>query len=300
MPRRLLLPDPCGPGLSFHTGTSRVFTSQGPAGFRPPAPLAFRALRSLLAFRPSARPVQRCARHPEVMPARESFAPTRSARTPLVTTPSRHRLENRCHFTGPRPGRSHADCHVDDAAARAFALASTHEKALARGPPYVLLAQAARRLVSTLPPFDGFGWDEPTSRDGTLERSTRADRPAPFGTVGRLGCSRSPAVQAEGRFTRCPAKGSEISRTRGAFHREPPATTSRAFARHRPAGGALSTGCHQPVDSARRPFHPHSTPGVDEPAAAKARSLLAGTDRSPVQARRGMGRTPSATPIHAW
>lgn len=50
----------------------------------------------------------RCLRCPRAMRAHESFAPTRSARTPHVTTPSRHRLE--------------AD-DENDAVARAFALA---------------------------------------------------------------------------------------------------------------------------------------------------------------------------------
>jgi hypothetical protein len=163
-------------------GTSRGFTSQGPASFArrrlslfvPRGASCLSAIRSLgAAMRASPEGV---ARSRELRPN-----PIRSdtPRHDTVAPPAGEPMS----LAGPPPGQSHADCHLDDAATRTFALASTREKQQARGPPYVLLAQAARRLVSTLPPFDGFGWDEPTNRDGTLTRSTCADRPAPFGTV---------------------------------------------------------------------------------------------------------------------
>jgi hypothetical protein len=58
---------PCGPPLLWF-GSSRGFTGQGPDGFRHPAPLA-------------------------AIPRGESFAPTRSARTPRVVSSWRRRLE---------------------------------------------------------------------------------------------------------------------------------------------------------------------------------------------------------------
>lgn len=50
-------------------------------------------------------------------------------------------------------------------------------------------------------------------------RSAFAEHDAPPGTVRRTSCLRNPAAGAKGRFTRCSAKSTEISRTRGAFHR---------------------------------------------------------------------------------
>jgi hypothetical protein len=76
-----LLEQPCGPAslaaranlavrARVKDGSSRGFTGQGPAGFRRPAPLT-------------------------AIPRGESFAPTRSARTPLVVGAWRRRLESR-------------------------------------------------------------------------------------------------------------------------------------------------------------------------------------------------------------
>jgi hypothetical protein len=78
--------EPCGP-LSLQNGSSRGFTGQGPDGFRHPAPLA-------------------------AIPRGESFAPTRSARTPRVVSSWRRRLEKpttpgagaRAGSTGHRSG----------------------------------------------------------------------------------------------------------------------------------------------------------------------------------------------------
>jgi hypothetical protein len=108
-------------------GTSRGFTSQGPMGClgracepawnKPAGASRFSGPRSLRAFRPSAARDSMfasrggCGGKPPPRPAmraHESFAPTRSARTPHVTTPSRHRLEadtalERCRRTSLCP-----------------------------------------------------------------------------------------------------------------------------------------------------------------------------------------------------
>jgi hypothetical protein len=194
---------PPRPTLASHSKASTRhqprFHEPGARGFHPPAPLVFRARARVLPF---GRRLawNRMRPHPRVMRAHESFAPTRSARTPHVTTSLRHQLET--------AGRN-------DAAARTLALAKKRRLASphtsrSRGPPAGSFSLSRLATGST---------GGPTNRDGKLGRSTRADRPAPFGTVGCLGRLRSPATRAEGRFTRCSAKSREISRTRGAFHR---------------------------------------------------------------------------------
>jgi len=72
--------EPCGSVVAPPWGASRGFTDQGPAGSRRPAPLA--ACSVPLADARGSESVQR------------SFAPTRSARTPLVTRPWRFQGES--------------------------------------------------------------------------------------------------------------------------------------------------------------------------------------------------------------
>jgi hypothetical protein len=151
--------EPCGP-LLLQNGSSRGFTGQGPDGFRHPAPLA-------------------------AIPRGESFAPTRSARTPRVVSSWRHRPEK------PAPpgagARAGSTCHRSgyEPTSRARfrdARHSPQDDPLARG----------RRA-----------WE---SRSRSL--STSSD-----------GCSlaRTPSG-AKGRLTRSSAKRTAIRCTRGAFH----------------------------------------------------------------------------------
>lgn len=107
-----------------------------------------------------------CVRHPKVMRAHESFAPTRSARTPLVTTSPRHRLE----ADATRRERLRAEAMQiandgNDAAARTFALA---KKLRLAGPRASRFRGPPAASSSTLPPFDGLEWEQATNRDGML------------------------------------------------------------------------------------------------------------------------------------
>jgi len=70
--------------LSLRFGSSRGFTGQGPDGFRHPAPL-------------------------DAIPRGESFAPTRSARTPRVVSPWRRRPEKPA--TPGDGARAGSTCH---------------------------------------------------------------------------------------------------------------------------------------------------------------------------------------------
>lgn len=106
----------------------------------------------------------------------------------------------------PRVGRSHAPVMRFRRANRL--LVREDEPAI---PPVDPLSWAARGL----PPPGGGGPTGPV--ETSLRVCTRSASPP--GTVGDTGRSRNLPPGVEGRFTRGPAKGQGISRTRGAFRR---------------------------------------------------------------------------------
>lgn len=135
---------------------------------------------------------------------RWSFAPTRSARAPPVAQSPRGRPETDAACRGQ--GRSHTPVVRFRRASRL--LVREDEPAF---PPIDPLSWAARRQ----PPPGGGGSTRPIGF--SLRVCTRSASPP--GTVGDTGRSRNLPPGVEGRFTRGPAKGQEISRTRGAFRR---------------------------------------------------------------------------------
>jgi hypothetical protein len=151
--------EPCGP-LSLQSGSSRGFTGQGPDGFRHPAPLA-------------------------AIPRGESFAPTRSARTPRVVSSWRRRPEKPA-----TPG------------AGARAGSTSHRSG------YELTSRARFRDARHSPQND------PLTR-GRRAWESRL-RSLSTGSDG-WSLARTPSG-AKGRLTRSSAKRTAIRCTRGAFH----------------------------------------------------------------------------------
>ena len=145
-------PRPCGLSLTGAvTIASRGFTGQGPTGV-----------------------------HRRHLSLRESFTPTRSARTPPVARSMLHRLET--------PMSPAMPCQ------KPSEVSAFHDHATRPGPPRRAGLVCPRRPACARPPG---------------RRATRT-------TPARM--TRTPPG-AKGRVTRSSAKKSEIGRTRGAFHR---------------------------------------------------------------------------------
>lgn len=149
--------------------------------------------------------------------AHESFAPTRSARTPLVTEPPRHRLET--DAVHRRRGRS-LTADSNDPASRTQC---PRQGALSRkspgfaGPrhdPARVNAQVARDMP---PAFTGGARSGLTTAPATHSHGHR--RSAPSGTVGCRGRSRSAPPGPRAASPGAPRRAHEIRCTRGAFHR---------------------------------------------------------------------------------
>jgi hypothetical protein len=139
------------------------------------------------------------------------------------------------------------------------------------------------------------GWTTCSGKPGrTLERPTHADHPAPPGTAERLDRSRDPTALDRGSLhlllreepqdqphPRC------LPSTRHLRSRR------RAHARRCAAGGAFSTGCHQPVDRARRLFSPSLDRRRLTYRRLRRRGLCsARAGRNPARAHRGRGVCP--------
>jgi hypothetical protein len=212
--------------------------------------------------------VQACCAAPRVLACRlggtrgprerglrgRSFAPTRSARTPLVTEPWPHRLETpmRAASGGRSRARRHRRSRHTDPA-----LANEREGRRAHVAAARARSREARRLgVRSRAP---------------LARSPRA-RPArivpvrlrsPDTILGRGPLH--PMLREENRDPQTPEVPSidePPHRRRAGFR-----PRHRARALLRPWDGAFSTGCHQPVENTRRLLQPSARQGsFDEPS----------------------------------
>jgi len=211
--------------------------------------------------------VQRCCAAPRVLACRlggtwaprkrgirgRSFAPTRSARTPLVTEPRPHRLETPMRAALPAEAGHDA---TDDPVARAL---PSRVSAKASGPCGRCRARSreARRpgALSRAPLARG-----PRARPA---RIAPVRLRSPDTTLGRGPLH--PMLHKENRDPQTPEVPSidEPPHWRRAGFRP----RHRARALLRPWDGEFSTGCHQLVENARRLLQPSARQGsFDEPS----------------------------------
>jgi len=185
---------------------------------------------------------------------RRSFAPTRSARTPLVAKPREHRLEIPMLNNAAQPKPNQAPPTISPRKP-----CYPRMNANSGGPTWPLHGPLSRGRQP----------------NGTPRRSTCADRARPS-------CTDESGLLAQPNFTRGPGPPHPTLREeiRDPLHprclpsmSHLPATQGFRPVRH--SGRALSTGCYQPVDNTRRLSWPRSrSGGLDEPPAAWARSPL--------------------------